>query len=513
MPDISEKVMMNPETQEVSFERIERTPANSWCLVLTFFAVLFTIAGGGIIVYWLAKNHGMALGLTALRNVIPPREEPVPGVWKINDTYLIPFHRGVGARDRLGFAVADHLESIYKHNGIEQKLIGPNEYLELSQASVASAIEAFCKAHKDSKYCANGVDENVFWTDHVDKAVVIPESAEDAGVHENPLLVSVGAVETAAGLSEVKRMLLYSSRPLILSFPRLRKKMWLVCEEGSTVDACAQRVFECGNESWCYARVFDIDSEWFDSDVSETVLSERTLVSLVGYNNNFVHHGYEGGLIIKNNWGAVGHTLEFLLGKLPVDLDRKLCPNPRDSTQWVPATWECASTAKNVTQCSTDLQIMYGDIRQGAVRLACVDAAYCDKDAVYVLERENGTASVVVDWLTRPSVIELKDKSIRRFTLNLPLEFAWHAFTPVEVRNETLLACGYVMLPYSLMKLVTGMQYQGFSAWRVYDVQLDWDEQSYPGHDGFNYEFVKNSTKRIEDWNSRLWDDYSREIL
>ena len=487
---------------EFSFER---TPANSLCLLLTFFAVLFTIAGGGLIVYWFARNHGMVLGLTALRNVLPPREEPVPDLWTINDTYVIPFHRRSGRM--LGFTVAEHLESLYRHNGIENRLLGNDEYLALSQESLASAIEAFCATDPQSPYCIGGANENVFWTDRVSKSAVIPETAEGVPGLSNPLKVTVGAVKSSRGLFEVKRTLLYSFRPLLLSIPRLRKRAWVVSDGDSGV-ACPGNI-----EARCIQRVVDIDSEWFESPVSETVFAEPNVVPLVGYNDNFVLYGYDGGFIVKNNWGAVGHTREFLLGKLPADIDRLLCPNPRDWTQWIPATRECLEETQDPQRCSRDIRSVYGTVRVGAVPLRCIDAEFCDKEALYVMERKNGTTGFITDELTRPSVLEVKGEVVKRVTLNLPLEFAWSALEPVEQRHESLLACGYVMLPYALMKHVMGMECQGFAGWHVYDVQLDWDERSYPEKGSFDYSYVKNSTRTVDLGDLGVWDEYMRQML
>jgi hypothetical protein len=179
--------------------------------------------------------------------------------------------------------------------------------------------------------------------------------------------------ESVGTINVARRRLLARQAPLILWMPRLQKCF-------STRDA-----------------VFGVESDVVAGKYSEIVPGVRTTLPLVGYT--------DAGFVVRNNWGAVGHTLGDLFGEMSADIDRRECPNERDVSHWVPAELECIKNMKGGEACITDLHWNYENVSFGARQLGCVNDAFCNMSATYFMSR--GESGFVLDESSFPEMIEL----------------------------------------------------------------------------------------------------------
>ena len=134
----------NNHLHELPLERIETTLANPGCVIFTFIGVFLIISCGGIIIFWLAYRHGLNMGLAALRVLQPPREEPLPTRFMINSSYFIPSHQ-YSSNASFVFSITYLLESHYRFNGINNKYLNPNQYLQINQDILANTMIYLCK--------------------------------------------------------------------------------------------------------------------------------------------------------------------------------------------------------------------------------------------------------------------------------------------------------------------------------------------------------------------------------
>jgi hypothetical protein len=441
--------------EDLTYESMRTTPAKPWCLTLTFIGIIIVIASGGVLVFWFARRHGVAMGLVALRALQPPREEPLPFRWSVNNSYLIPNYGQ--SSPRLGFSANYHLEATFRSLGIECCELPPSQYVRFSQEWVASLLKSFCYANPRSVFCEKGIDDLAVWSRSL-SVEAVPASSSEMRVN-----FTVAHVDSAGGVVATKRLMLSHRIPPILALPRLLKRFW----NGSSVIG-----------------TFEIDSDFVFDGESELVLTERNSVPLVAY-NDFAAADGSGGFIVRNNWGAVGHTLEYLLGEISIDADRRICPNPCDPSLWTPATVECVNHTTDYRNCSLDLAVVYENATQGAVELECFNETFCDRMAAYVMLRgEQTERKFVLDAGGFPMVIEIKNGRVRTSTVPLPFEFLYHAFRPKVAPKASYEHCGYVVIPYRLLRQIAGKRDSRTDGWRAFSVNLSWPEESFMGLNG-----------------------------
>jgi hypothetical protein len=418
------------------------------------------IASGGVLVFWFARRHGVNLGIAALRALQPPREEPLPRRWSVAPSFLIPNY--CAAPPALGFSANHHLEATYRASGIAAGLLPSRAYVRFSQPWLAAAIADFCQSGAEPTFCVPAVDDLLAWSGRF--ALLRALAPEGAEPPTPALNCTVAPAVSAGGVTATKRLLLSTESPLILSLPRLRKR-------------------------FPDNRSFDVDSDFVPDGLSVLAPGPRNSVPLVGY-NDFAAGGSRGGLIVRNNWGAVGHSIEYLLGQISLDMDRRLCPNARDPALWVPATVECANRSARLENCSRDLAVVYENATAGARELTCVNETFCKMGPRYVLLRGNDEQT--------PVVIEIGEEGLKKRDIALPREFLFYAFLPKVAPVSSYEHCGYVLLPYTMLRQLAGMRGDGTDGWRAFAINVTWENGSFVGSNRpFNYSGLSQSTYTV----------------
>jgi hypothetical protein len=277
--------------------------------------------------------------------------------------------------------------------------------------------------------------------------------------------MSVKKVSSVGGLSATKRLLLSKQYPLILWLPQIRKRFPTISE------------------------TFAIDSDFSFDDFSELAVGPSITLPILGYSD---FSGFSGGLIVRNNWGAVGHTAAYLEGLIPIDLDRKFCPNPRDVSQWTGATLDCLRT-NDISACSRDIETVYGVLKRGAVELECFNDGYCNMTRKYVMLRGivNGTM---------PELVEIGEDGPVLRKVDFPAEFLWRIFRRTDLTSARYDRCGFVLLPSGLLQMLAGMRAAGSDGWRALDVEVEWEKRSFPRQDpGLDYSEIIESMGTVEE--------------
>jgi hypothetical protein len=466
---------------DLYYERVTTTPVQPWCLTVTFLGILVCIASGGVVVFCFAWGHGQSLGLFALRAMQPPREEPLPSRFVVPERFLVPNHPQ--AEPGLAFAATYYLESSYRARAVADGQLAPSQFIRFNQTELASSIVVSCE-NQSSPVCAPN-DDLIVWTRPFN---VFPISASNSH-RSNPLRFSVTRTESVGSINLARRRLLARQAPLIFWMPSLQKRFWVPNDE------CLDRCFGAK----CPV-VFGVDSDVVDDQYSEIVAGPRTTLPLIGYTDD--------GFVVRNNWGAVGHRLEYLFGEMSADMDRRACPNPRDVSQWVPADLACIKNMTGWANCSRDLHWICGNATFGARNLTCHDETFCHKSATYFMSR--GKSGFVLDGSSFPEVIEVfQNGTVGTTRIQLPVEFLSRALWPTAPTGKRM-RCGHVLLPYSLMKKIAGMRLDTADGWRVFDVGVEWSDDSFPGRtNALNYTELGESIADMEspDWNDWIEPD------
>lgn len=507
---------------ELPLERIETTLANPGCVIFTFIGIFLMVSCGGIIIFWLAYRHGLNMGLAALRVLQPPREEPLPTRFMINNSYLIPNHK-YNSNTAFAFSATFLLESYYRFNGIINKYLNSNQYMQINQDILVNMLIYLCKnKYTNSSFC--------FEREFPDDMMILSSLFENQNIYpfdfnlsftnfekydeSNPLKFSSSNTQIFSGVSTTKRSLLFSDQPHIMTMPIPMARYWFPCEEDDISEVCQNKLFRCeyDRSKFCYYTDFRIKEDFFNFDPSQIVAGPSQSLVLIGYNDNFIPHltnknskSHIGGFILKSGHGAYGHSIQYLIGKITNQEENKICPNPTDVFYWIPATIECAKENKNnISKCNDDVHVVSGQkILQGATELICINSKYCDKGEKYVLLAEDDNNSLKVSIGSLPTgtqygkVIKLLNNQIYKIS-NLPFQFLYLAFVPSifgEINEEL---CGHLFYSYQSMNHISSRISTTTENWRVINANIKWQKRSYPStYKKYNYTNVINSLRNV----------------
>ena len=519
----------------------------SVCYVILFFVVLCLCS----FFAWFGYSQGVSMAKRAIEVLSPPIALPLPSRFRINESYIIP----VWDQSRRGtcwcFAATYLLESQYKAFGVAHGYLEASEYVAFSQEALAKFMVDQCNQNPGVRLCAHSgrgknrtsggrVEDIVLWAKEFPETqrAVLPASAcpyqpapEDqmvcpAGYAEslanNPLEFRVKATRMTTGIESAKRLLVESGRPLSFSLAMPLQRYWFECSNGLVKDGdvCKYKLYPCQHDASldCAPHDFALqkgsDSEMIFHPTSETVPGTGHAMVVVGYNDDFVpkrivnfagRPPMRGGFIVRNSWGAKGHSIEYLMNEISEDQESYICPNKDNVMTWIPATLKCAQeNAGDVTNCSLDMAEVFGDeVKKGAFELVCVNETHCDTSKKYALLRSDDNARTPVVQFSATgvpiaSVIEIDGTSVKAINITtLPFQHLYYAFQPTIVKKDHGERCGHVFLSYDAMETIMSLQSSSSPSWRVLDVEFEWLRKSYAKSGlSFNYSHVLNSTKR-----------------
>lgn len=507
---------------ELPLERIETTIANPGCIVFTFLAIFVIISCGGIIIFWLAYRHGLNMGLAALRVLQPPREEPLPTRFMINNSYFIP-KRQYNLNIAFTFSVTYLLEAYYRFNGIDKKYLNSNQYLQISQEILAKTLIDLCKSNTLNKthFCVNreNPDNLITLSSYFGDQAVFPselkletlDTKNKSDLEVNPLKFSVSDIQIFSGVSTTKRSLLISDQPHIMTMPMPMARFWFPCNDDSSNKICNERLFRCqyNLSKFCYYVDFPVEADFFNLKSDQLVAGPSQSQILIGYNDNFIpHQSYSnsnlpiGGFLIKNCHGEIGHSINYLMGEISNQEENEICPNPKNIFYWIPATLQCAKeNSYNISNCNKNIHVRSGEKKLwGATELTCINETYCQKGDKYVLlSDENNSASygTLLTGTQYAKVIKLDDCKIVEID-KLPIQFLYMAFLPTVYGKAKEEYCGHLFYSYDSMNLLSSRISTTTENWRVINAKIKWLKRSYPStYHKYDYTYVINSLRNI----------------
>lgn len=521
---------------ELPLERIETTLANPGCVIFTFIAIFLIISCGGIIIFWLAYRHGLNMGLAALRVLQPPREEPLPTRFMINNSYFIPNHQ-YNLSTAFAFSAIYLLESYYRFNGIINKYLKSNQYLLLSQDILADTLNYLCKnEYKNTSFCFKREfpDDIMTFSPFFGNQKVYPSEFNlslldfdrdddfDEQIEEtNPLKFSVSDVQIFSGVSTTKRSLLISDQPHIMTMPAPMARYWFTCDENDLFEACQQKLFRCeyNRSKFCYYSDFLIEGDFLNLKSHQIIAGPSQSLVLIGYNDNFIPHQtnintHIGGFIIKNGHGAIGHSFRYLMGEITNQEENKICSDPKNVFYWIPTTLQCAKENKNnISQCNNGFHILSGQkVLWGTTELICINSKYCDKGEKYaLLSEDDNSMKVSIGYLSTGTqygkVIKLNNSEVYKIK-KLPFQFLYLAFLPSfygEINNEL---CGHLFYSYESINQISSRISTTTENWRVINANIKWQKRSYPStYKKYNYTYINNSLRNISSYYQNILID------
>lgn len=497
---------------QVPYEPLDSRPVTAGCFIVTLIILIIIIGGGGGLVFWLAYHHGTGMGLETLRLLQPPREEPLPRRYSIDSTFITPFHLQYNISNAFAFGSTHLLQSLYKHEAISRNKLPKNQYLRFSQNLIASNLVNRCKKINDSIHCPNGFPKNdviLFAHSFIDlKNTIIPYSKEkdEAYINRNFLQFTVIDSSRLRGIGQTKKLVLSQDRPLYFTMPHPMTRIWLNCTNPLVSNAieCTKNYYKCKdkNDSYCAPYDFPMSSELYYSKETDIELGEKTSQILVAYNDDFVPKSLtnsvtRGGFITLNNWGAEGHSLDYLMGFISDDEENRICPNKKNVLQWIPASFECAADSERVEECNSNESVIFGShIYRGATPLRCINGTFCKVGKNYVLlEDKNTHLMSVVDMggYKAAKVILIDNPSSIETIEHLPYQYLYYAFEPIKLYSTDYSNCGYVFLPYDMMNQIVSKQTPKTSDWHVIKLGIKWDDKSFPDINSSEYNLIKDS--------------------
>ncbi|CAL6053760.1 Papain_family cysteine protease [Hexamita inflata] len=457
-------------------------------------------------------------------------KEPVPTP---TPSFVMPksfgIHTAGSVRDQQSrgtcwdFATMRFLEERYRVQAVAEGFLKPTQFVRFSEQAHGINIINFCKANP--KKCPDtpqttgiATDGYPSWIFHFgeylnDKLTVdlpsCPYTPQESPVTDQQcdgmkefqakklIKYNVTDYKFVQSVSEIKKALVEKNS----LFPMVTELMWMEdyvpCEFdlflGQT-DFCVNKQKRCPrdlqNEKFDrYCFVFTLLTTSEAEFIAKRYRKERTLgahaMLIVGYNDEYqMVDQNKGGFIVQNSWGPVlGHSLDYLLGKISRRDEEYICPNYFNQNEWVPI--DCEGEDKWKLRKPTVLTFIPQGIKSGHYHtedwkpyqqaLKIKDL----KDTVYYVMKSfeqfvDGTFIVKLG-ITHTADPNQDFSKITEFVElpPLPLDYMPFFFVPTNVdasmvNNEE---CGYYFIPYDFVDLT--FQNQGLWFMDVMDVTFD----------------------------------------
>ncbi|OHT08467.1 hypothetical protein TRFO_22967 [Tritrichomonas foetus] len=522
-------------------------------MICYFIVSVLIIIAISSFVSWFGLHRGHSLSQIVLKSLVPEPTETLPRKFKISDSYIIPIWNQFDRGTCWAFAATYLLESQYKNQGIHHRFLKPNEYVSFSQESLAKTMVDHCNENPTHKLCirsgrgknrtAGGrVEDLVLWAKAFpsiarsvlpasacpyqfdpEKQMICPDDVSES-LRTNPLEFSILNSEITTGIESVKKLLFKVQRPLSFSLAMPMQRYWFECSNQlvSETETCTYSLYPCSFNSseFCAPKDYPLfkgsDSELIFHPTTEIMPGTGHAMVLVAYNDDFIpkNNGNidgksmpKGGFIVRNSWGAKGHSLEYLINEISDVQENSICSNSGNIMTWTPATLECIKhNIHNVSNCSTDITQIYGSkIVKGAFKLKCINKTHCDVDKTYViLRKDNETREISMEFSNTgvpiAKVIEI-DENANTFMVKtihtVPIQHLYYAFqTEESLLKEYGERCGHIFFSYEAMKRIMSIQTVSSPSWRVLDLNIMWHKKSFPNSGrNYNYSHIVQSTK------------------
>jgi len=433
--------------------------------------------------------------------IIPLDEQPSPSSFILDDKYIVPIYNSSYLEKSSIISFLYILESSFKSFAINSGIMSKDKYLRMSYEYVNRYLENTCKSNSNRIPCNRSFfsKSHFDWSDITDIVDFLanfglelspysncPSSDQcNTIISPNPLQFSINNFSYLKGIEHIKKRIVSSSHPLLLSMPNILSKQLFFCDQflvsraqcqyGSIVPLAFSHITT--ND---ISEVFNIEKEFY--------MMNLVSMPIVGYSDTIVisnqySSSYEkidkGGFIIKVPIGNPGHSLSFLSGNIDSRSEEQLCPNADDPFNWIPASLSCMEEYSNPRICSHTRSRIYS---QGATELVCTNKFYCDMDFRYVLMGDLTSSKPLI--LT--SDLGVQYGVLIQFNESGSLQLLDMIHVPFGKLNECFSRlisfkndkshCGYSILPYSLLDKIDRASSIYNGEYAVYDIDIKWKD-------------------------------------
>ena len=473
---------------------------------------------------------------------------PPPSSFVVNSSYLLPVWNQFDRGTCWGFANVYMLESHYKHQGIKSGYLKDDEYTAFSQEGVMKWMVNKCTEPHLSKLCRNSYRKNNktdggsveefinFYKEYPQfSKIVMPytscpyqEKGEDQMIcpdyenqlKETPIEYKLTGGELAVGIDKVKDLLYKYKEPLAFSIGMPVSRYWYECDKNHIItnsSMCRNKIYPCKHDKTKYCSFLDYQiskpntAEMITHTTKNVFYGVGHAMVLVGYNDNLIEalpvnitqrKPTTGVFILRNSWGARGHSIEYLSGKISHAQELQICPNPDDIGIWTPVTQKCLiDNNGDGRKCSTDIsRNLGGKTYKGGTKLICKNETHCQLGRSYYLLRNYPLKEPVIEFLDTGTPVATVLDSVTHEKLRietLPFEHLYYAFNVENPPKNSAEHCGY--LGYSYDTVAEIVQGGGLNTpqWRVTQYRPVFTDSSYARSNtkGKNYQQLLNSTK------------------
>jgi len=524
--------------EELSYEKITMRKKNR-----SLFMFIISLSLSGLLIYFL--YYIFTPHIKFPDNFREPYI-PIPKQYCVNDSYLLPVWNQFDRGTCWSFASIYMLESSYKHQGILNGYLNNSEYVAFSQEGLAKYMVKKCLSDPTTEVCkksprrhnksnSGSIEDFLSFYEYYSdmKSSILPIAGcpyqqlpenelqcpdFDKHVSTNPIEFDIEDPELAIGIQKVKELIVKVQRPVTFSIPLPVTRYWYECNDKNPKvmesKMCQESLYRCQHDPSKFCSFMDYQLS--KPNTAEMITHNSDSISygvghamvMVGYNDNLIEPlpvnitrkpPSKGGFILRNSWGARGHSLEYLMGKISHDQEMIICPNPGDVMTWIPVSHSCISSQGIGSQCSKDIKRFLGNsVFVGGTELTCKNSTHCKEGDKYYLLRNGNYPSPVIEFspLNVPlaRVIHVPDMTIELIE-TIPFEHLYYAFTPslnVTNNNEH---CGYVGLMYDSVDALLEQLGPVTPSWRAITFKVTFTKSSYERSKSWkNYSLVKQST-------------------
>ncbi|KAL7719790.1 Papain family cysteine protease domain containing protein [Entamoeba marina] len=248
------------------------TPETIWALWLIYAILAFLLFAVVLISIAFLSSRINDCSIHVINSI----EKSLPS------TYSIPYSRVVLVKNQQSrgscwiFATIGILESSYKQFGIENGLLGENEFVQFSEQAYGKLIFDYCSEHKEIPICnyggmginatSDGSVEFIYYIGDDAKQLVLPnEVCEycptrgecefhcndenlDSITSNNPINFTIKDIKTMYSVNEIKKTMFAHQSPISYGLATVLKTFYFECDEYNPEnedDVCVNCEFPC----------------------------------------------------------------------------------------------------------------------------------------------------------------------------------------------------------------------------------------------------------------------------
>lgn len=303
-------------------------------LIISIIAFLFSVGCAYYALFAISFRQGLITSAKKHAQIQSECLKPMPSQYYLPFSFLFPGNKDTNYHSRWADAMIYLFESIYRHNGIINGYLNFSEYVKFSQDCFINAILSAlnisinCTQNIIGKKIGGtffGLPNNFIFFSKLMKEfgnIIRPYKSYPSNI-SSPVSFIFQKISIYSGIETIKRALINISRPLTVTVLTPTKKCYIRDEKSTN---------PCPDDFNHTCTVIVNRSSAFLTSTNFSCLdfSEPAVVSIVGYNDNFLYAvkdgtTLKGGFIIKSNFIDGGHSLGYLLNAVTNNQEKELC--------------------------------------------------------------------------------------------------------------------------------------------------------------------------------------------